>query len=95
MSGEGAKQVVDKVQAGWAPFREAVERLGADRLSETTPAGWTAKEMLATVAFWDEAAPGWIVMGLRRQQMPDGFAFGSGFVPPDDGTCLAPPMSSA
>ena len=45
--GQRADGIRSRVEAAWAPFRAA----GADRLEEPTAAGWTAKEMLAHVAF--------------------------------------------
>jgi hypothetical protein len=76
---EASRRIIEEVQRNWRPFRDAVDRLDESRLEEQTPAGWSAKEMLATVAFWDEAAPGWITMGIRGQPLPAGFKFGSGF----------------
>lgn len=54
MAGEGASRQLDMVQAGWGPFRAAVEPLTFDGLDRVTPAGWTVKEMLAHIAFWEE-----------------------------------------
>jgi hypothetical protein len=76
---EAARRILENVSATWRPFRDAAGRLGTGRFDEQTPAGWSAKEMLATIAFWDEAAVGWITLGIRQQQLPDGWTFGSGF----------------
>jgi hypothetical protein len=80
MSSESARRIHDDIEHSWRPFRELAERL-RPRLEEKTPAGWTAKEMLGTIAFWDEAAFGWITIGIRQGQLPDGWVFGSGFAP--------------
>ncbi len=83
--GEGAARIVEAVEAHWRPFRQAVDRLELERLDEKTPVGWTVKEMLATVAFWDEAVPGWVTLGIRQQPSPaDGWRFGSGYVSKDE-----------
>ncbi|HXH20589.1 MAG TPA: hypothetical protein VNN10_01075 [Dehalococcoidia bacterium] len=82
MTGEAARRIRDDIERSWRPFRDLAESL-RPRLDENTPAGWTAKEMLSTIAFWDEAAVGWITIGLRGETLPDGWAFGSGYVPAD------------
>ena len=46
----------------------------------TTAAGWTLNEMLAHVAFWEEAAPPVISYMLRGLPMPGSVEFGSGYV---------------
>ena len=45
--GRRADGIRARVEEAWAPFRAAA----ADRLEAPTAAGWTAKEMLAHVAF--------------------------------------------
>jgi len=69
------------VDANWQPFKSAAVQLGPASLERQTSAGWTAKEMLSHAAFWDEAAVGAIVGMMRRQPMPPGWGFGSGYVP--------------
>jgi hypothetical protein len=71
-------KLVASVQGTWEPFRRLAGEL-AERLNEPTLAGWTARGMLGTIAFWDEAAFGWITLGLRGGELPEGWAFGSGF----------------
>ena len=51
-----SQHLLDRIQAARRPFREAVERLGPEGLERRTSAGWTVKEMVAHVAFWDECA---------------------------------------
>jgi Mycothiol maleylpyruvate isomerase N-terminal domain len=43
-----------RLDAGWAEFRGAVAALSSEDVERRTPAGWTVKEMLAHVAFWEE-----------------------------------------
>lgn len=50
----------------------------ADRLDEPTVAGWSVKEMLAHVAFWDEAVLPVVVTMFRGEKLPPDWAFGSG-----------------
>ncbi|HEY7270311.1 MAG TPA: DinB family protein [Dehalococcoidia bacterium] len=80
MSASGAQAIIERVQANWQPFRSAATALGPEGLERTTPAGWSAKAMLGTIGFWDEAAFGWITLGLRQKELPKGWAFGSGYV---------------
>lgn len=60
-------EILSAVDAAWRPLSEAVRLLGEEGLDLRTSAGWTAKEMVAHVAFWDEA-----VMGVRRRDVPAG-----------------------
>ena len=82
MSSDSARRIRESIERSWAPFMALARKLEA-RLEEKTPAGWSAKEMLGTIAFWDEAAFGWITTGIRRQPLPDGWTFGSGYLPGD------------
>jgi hypothetical protein len=84
MPGQRAQRVLDRIETAWRPLREAADRLGPGRLDEPTSAGWTAKEMLAHVAFWEEAVFGVVTGMFRGLEMPAGWAFGSGFVPGDE-----------
>lgn len=78
MIGEGAQKQLDRIEAGWRQFREAAERLEDEGLEEATPAGWTAKEMIAHVAFWMETIEPVVVGMLRGEPLPSDFEFGSG-----------------
>lgn len=73
--------VLAEVKDAWNPLREAVNQLGSAGLGKLSVAGWTAKELLSHIAFWDEAAVGAIIGMMRRQSMPTGWGFGSGYVP--------------
>jgi hypothetical protein len=73
------------VDAAWVPFRAAVTELG-DALEEPTPGGWTAKEMLAHIAFWDEAVIPVVVGMFRGEELPADWAFGSGELGLPEGT---------
>lgn len=77
--------LVEEIEAAYVPFREAVARLGAGGLERPTPSGWTAKEMVAHVAFWQEAVRPVVTTMLRDGSPPEGgFSFGSGYVPAGD-----------
>jgi hypothetical protein len=82
MTSESARRILERIEAEWRPLREAADRLGPVRLEQRTPAGWTAKEMLAHIAFWDEAGVTSMLM-FRNPQLPEGWRFGSGYVPED------------
>lgn len=66
-----------RVDSAWAPFRAAIAAM-SDALDEPTGGGWTGKEMLAHVAFWDEAVVPVVVSMFRNEELPAGWAFGSG-----------------
>ncbi len=54
MTGTSATWQLELVENGWSAFRAAVADLALDQLEHVTPAGWTVKEMLAHIAFWEE-----------------------------------------
>lgn len=74
-------RMLASVEESWRPFKSAVDALSPADLDRQTVAGWTGKELLGHIAFWDEAAVGAIIGMLRRQPMPPGWGFGSGYVP--------------
>jgi hypothetical protein len=54
--GEWAEFQLEVLEAGWKRIWDAVDRLGEQGLERPTSAGWTAKEMFAHIAFWEETA---------------------------------------
>jgi len=81
MTGAVARAILEEIEAQWWPLRDAAEALGLSRWEEKTPSGWSAKEMLAHVAFWEEAPIGYVTLALRGQELPGGWRFGSGYYP--------------
>ncbi len=79
MATDPTNELVDAMEATWKQFREAIARLGPEALERPTPAGWTVKEMLAHMAFWEEATEPVIVGMFRGQSLPADWAFGSGY----------------
>lgn len=55
-------------------------------LEAATPSGWTAKEMVAHVAFWLETVPPFVSGAFRGDDAAFAVTFRSGYVPPDDGS---------
>ncbi len=78
---KAARALLERIDAEHRPFREAVDALGVQGLGRRTPAGWTAKEMVAHIAFWEEAGIATITSMFRGEQMPAGWRFGSGYEP--------------
>ena len=83
-----ASEIQAQVDAAWAPFRAAAAAIVAmgDALDKPIPSGWTGKEMLAHVAFWDEAVVPVVVTMFRGEELPANWAFGSGDLGLGDGT---------
>lgn len=77
-------EVIEQVQQGWEPVREAVDAIAPDGLERPTSSGWTARECIAHIAFWDEAAWGFITLTYFNEPLPEGWAFGSGWLPGDE-----------
>ncbi|HEY9326280.1 MAG TPA: DinB family protein, partial [Candidatus Limnocylindria bacterium] len=50
-------QLIERMREGWRMFRRPLGRLGLSALSQTTPAGWTYKALLAHLAYWMEVLP--------------------------------------
>ena len=74
---------VEAMETGWRGFRAAVDRLGPDELDQPTTSGWTVKEMLGHVAFWDETVEPVIVGMYRGGSLDRDWDFGSGYTHPD------------
>ena len=77
------EDLIKGIDAAWQPLRTAIEGLDEADFEQPTVAGWTAKEMLAHIAFWDEAIEpvlGWVLEG----ENPPTSNFGSGYVPGDE-----------
>ncbi len=71
---------IERVRAAATEFGRALDAVGLEGLERTTPSGWTGKEMLTHVAFWDEAVFG-VIEGMFRSRLPEGWRFGSGYAP--------------
>jgi Mycothiol maleylpyruvate isomerase N-terminal domain len=54
----------ERVEAGCRPLRDAVAALQPEDFDRRTRSGWTVKEMLGHVAFWEETAEP-LVAGFR------------------------------
>ncbi len=54
MSTTAAQALLERRDAGWRPFRDAVRGLGRGRLEEGTSAGWTYRDLVAHVAAWED-----------------------------------------
>ncbi len=55
MPSDAVIQQIEAIERGWRRLRDAVELLGPDGLDRRTSSGWTVKELVAHVAFWEEA----------------------------------------
>lgn len=80
-----ANPLTQQLEAAWADFREAIDDAGPEALERPASSGWTAKEMLGHIAFWDECVEP-VVIGILRGDVAAmvGWRFGSGYVPDDD-----------
>jgi hypothetical protein len=65
MTSGGVAEQIELIESGRRQLREAIERLGGARMEATTSAGWTVKEMVAHVAFWEETVSP-VVNGMYR-----------------------------
>lgn len=65
MTSGGVAEQILLIESGWRRLREAVERRGGRAMGATTSAGWTIKEMIAHVAFWEETVDP-VVNGMYR-----------------------------
>lgn len=74
-------EIIRNIQERWMPFKERVDSLGFLRLERPTASGWSTKQMLGHVAFWDEAVEGAVLSLFRKLELPEGWRFGSGYRP--------------
>lgn len=81
--GTGDNPFVEAMEAGWRGLRAAVDGLGPEEIDRPTASGWTAKEMLGHVAFWDETIEPVVVVMYRGGSLDRDWAFGSGYTHPD------------
>lgn len=51
-----ARAQLEQLDAGWQRLHSVLELLGSDGLDRQINGGWTVKEMLAHLAFWDETS---------------------------------------
>ncbi|MEX0783859.1 MAG: DinB family protein [Dehalococcoidia bacterium] len=82
--GNATNALLEDLKTAWRPLEDAVSAMTDDDWERATSSGWTAKEMLAHVGFWDEAAVPVITYMLRGQDIPKRDWFESGFRPPED-----------
>lgn len=83
MASGAAGRVATQIEERRRPFQLLVDGLSLDEFEATTRAGWSVKELLSHIAFWDEAVFGFMTMVLRGKPLPEGWTFGSGYVPID------------
>lgn len=84
MSTDSVEAVRAVIDAHWEPLYAAIRRLSSETLDVPTTPGWTAKESIAHVAFWDEAAFGFMHFTYFNEPLPEGWTFGSGWLPGDE-----------
>lgn len=87
-----ADELRARTAEAWAAFRSAIDE---HRLDEATPAGWTAKEMAAHVAFWLETVPPFVTGAFRGQPEAFEVEFPSGYSSADDGSWPAADVHNA
>ena len=87
-----ANDIRDQIEAAAAAFMTALENRD---LGDTTPAGWTVKEMVAHVAFWLETTPPFVSGAFRGDESAYAVTFPSGFVPGEDGSWPAADVHNA
>ncbi|HEU5287712.1 MAG TPA: maleylpyruvate isomerase N-terminal domain-containing protein [Candidatus Limnocylindria bacterium] len=66
-------ELLELMREGWRSFRGTLSRVGLLPLSHTTSAGWTAKALLAHLAYWLESVGASLPERLagRRGRVPD------------------------
>jgi hypothetical protein len=84
MPSAGAEELLERLEMAWRPLREVAEAAGPAVLEQATSAGWSGKEMIAHVAFWEEAVEGFVTLVLRQRVLSEGWEFGSGYRPEEE-----------
>jgi hypothetical protein len=52
--------LIAKIEHGYVASRAVIDALPAERWDETLPAGWTLKEMVGHLAYWEETVPAYL-----------------------------------
>lgn len=79
MVSDSAQRIVDDVHSSYEKLRSAVTASIDDTVDANGSGGWSTKEMVAHVAFWEEAAVA-VITGMFRGGDISEFAFGSGYI---------------
>jgi hypothetical protein len=58
--GTSKSELLAKIEHGYVASRAVLDALPAERWSETLPAGWTLKEMVGHLAYWEDTVPPFI-----------------------------------
>lgn len=87
-----ADELRSRVDEAWTAFRRDI---GAVELEAATQAGWSAKEMLAHVAFWMETVPPFVTGAFRGDESAFEVTFPSGYKPGDGGDWPPPDVHNA
>lgn len=70
MTSAVVKEQFQTIEAGFRQLRSAIDRLGMHGMERRTAAGWTVKEMVAHLAFWEETVDP-VVNGMyRKHEVP-------------------------
>ncbi|MGH9179385.1 MAG: DinB family protein [Acidimicrobiales bacterium] len=70
MTGRVVDEQLAAIEVGWRRLRQAVESLGPEGMDRRTSSGWTVKELVAHLAFWEETTDPVINGMLRGDDVP-------------------------
>ncbi|OAI42477.1 hypothetical protein AYO38_03085 [bacterium SCGC AG-212-C10] len=84
MDGHHNRRLRERQEQSFRALRKKLETIPPTEYERVMlPGGWNLKQMLGHLAFWEEAVPGAVTLLFRKQQLPESFSFGSGYVPDD------------
>jgi len=78
------QEQLEAIEAGWQELRAAIERLGPQGLQQRTPSGWSVREMIAHIAFWEETVEPVIDGMYRGREVVDWYGGDDLGLGPDD-----------
>jgi hypothetical protein len=61
---------ISRLHQGWSRYWPLIESLNENQLNRRLPEGRTVRQVLAHIAFWEEAAVGFVRMIIRGEEIP-------------------------
>ena len=65
--GISKSDLLAKIEHGYVASRAVLDALPAERWTETLPAGWTLKEMVGHLAYWEDTVPPFVARVCERE----------------------------
>jgi hypothetical protein len=68
---EWVRERIEDLERGWDRYWPFIQGLSAEQMAYRLAEGRTVKEVLAHIAFWEEAAVGFVRTAIRGENIPE------------------------